>query len=90
MEPAREPSVFYLQAAILDHFQTGIHRLLGRLVMPKAELQPNHLGAHLDRLIDYLRDGVVATKDIDDVWHLGEIEEARIGLVTQHLSLIHI
>ena len=64
------PGVLYLQATILDDFQSRIVRSQRGLFVSQPQLEPDHLCAHLAGFVNDLRDRLRATEDVDDVGHL--------------------
>src|SRR5690606_12427424 len=73
VEASGEPGMLDLQAPVLDDFEPGIDRFLGRLVVAEPALEPDGLGTEGDRLFDDLRQAGGLAEAVDDVGHLRKI-----------------
>src|SRR5690606_25614803 len=85
VQAAVEAGVLDLDAAVHDDVEARVLRDLRRLLVPRAELQPQRLRAHRDGLAGDARQILVAAEDIDDVGHDGQVGERGIRLLAEDL-----
>src|SRR5215467_8872610 len=78
-QSSEEPSMLNFNAAVHDHFETGVARTLGRGVIDHAELHPNNFGFDRNSIVNDSCYGGGFSEYVDDFHGTRDIAQGWIA-----------
>jgi len=82
--------VFFQDAGVYDYEEAGAASAFGGFVVRNAFLHPDGAGADADGRLNDVRHEFRPAENIHDVYLFGNVFQARVAFLTQHVSFARI